>query len=110
MRTMQYKTMTRRKMVATLALGASAVITARRALGNDAPKLDPTDPKAAALGYVTDAARVDTKKYPAFVPGSNCENCLQLEGSAGNSYRPCSLFPGSVVAVKGWCSGWAAEM
>ena len=73
-------------------------------------KLDVNDPAAVALGYVEDASRVDLKKYPGFVKGSSCENCLQLQGTPGNSYRPCSLFQGKLVAVGGWCSGWAAEM
>jgi hypothetical protein len=53
---------------------------------------------------------VDTKQYPNYVKGSNCENCLQLQGIAGNNYRPCSLFPDKLVSVSGWCSGWTAEM
>ena len=50
------------------------------------------------------------KKYPGYVKGSNCDNCLQLQGPPGNSYRPCSLFQGKLVAVGGWCSGWTAEV
>ena len=50
------------------------------------------------------------KKFPRYVAGSNCDNCLQLQGKPGNNYRPCSLFPGKFVAVSGWCSGWTAEM
>jgi hypothetical protein len=110
MNAMQPKTLTRRNMITTLALGVSAVITARGALGKEAEKLDPRDSRAVALGYVEDASKVDAKKYPTFVAGSNCENCLQLQGTAGHAYRPCSLFPGSLVAVSGWCSGWTAEM
>jgi hypothetical protein len=73
-------------------------------------RLDVKDPAAVALGYVENAAQVDAKKYPAFVAGSDCENCLQLQGSAGNNYRPCSLFPGKLVSVSGWCKGWTPEM
>ena len=42
------------------------------------------DPAAVAVGYLENAAQVDIKKYPAYVKGSNCENCLQLQGSAGD--------------------------
>ncbi|MDB6086681.1 MAG: High potential iron-sulfur protein [Gammaproteobacteria bacterium] len=101
----------RRTLVKTLALGAAATALAvRRTLGAEAQKLDVKDPAAVALGYVEDATQVDMKKYPAFVKGSTCENCLQLQGMAGSSYRPCGLFPGKLVSVSGWCSGWAAEM
>ena len=44
------------------------------------------------------------------VQGSTCENCLQLQGSAGANYRPCGLFPGKLVSVGGWCSSWTPEM
>jgi hypothetical protein len=93
-----------------LLLGAAAAALARQSLGAEPEKLNVKDPAAAALGYVENAAQVDLKKYPAYVKGSNCENCLQLQGKAGDTYRPCGLFPGKLVAVSGWCSGWAAEM
>jgi hypothetical protein len=102
---------TRRAVVKNLsvAVGLSAALPWRHARCAE-PKLDVKDPAAIALGYVENAAQVDVKKYPDFVKGSNCENCLQLQGSAGSSYRPCSLFPGKLVAVGGWCKGWTPEM
>jgi hypothetical protein len=105
--------MSRRAVVQTLAFGAAtfAGLAPHRLRGAEsAPKLDIHDPTAIALGYVENASQVDAKKYPQFVPGSNCENCLQLQGKAGNDYRPCELFPGRLVAVSGWCSKWTAEM
>jgi|HubBroStandDraft_5_1064220.scaffolds.fasta_scaffold776759_1 hypothetical protein len=102
----------RRSLVKTLLLGAGAatMLPIRRSLGADLPHLDVKDPAAAAQGYVEDAARVDSKKYPAFVQGSTCENCLLLKGKEGESYRPCDLFPGKSVSAKGWCKGWSAEI
>jgi High potential iron-sulfur protein len=101
----------RRALVRTLALGAAAAALPPRALlGAEPPKLDVNDPAAVALGYVENASQVDRAKNPRYVPGSNCDNCLQLQGKPGNNYRPCSLFPGKLVAVSGWCSGWAAEV
>jgi hypothetical protein len=104
----------RRKLVKTLTVGAAAAAVAVRQSWSAEPdkldKLDIKDPAAVALAYVENAARVDPKKYPTYVEGSSCENCLQLQGKAGDSYRPCTLFPGKLVSVSGWCSGWAAEM
>jgi len=101
----------RRVLVKTLTLGMAAVsLRSAQAGAAEAQKLDVKDPAAVALGYVESAAQVDVKKYPAFVKGSNCENCLQLQGTAGSDYRPCALFPGKLVAVAGWCSSWTAEM
>jgi hypothetical protein len=93
-----------------LAAGLSAALPWRQTRGAEAARLDVKDPAAVALGYVEDAAKVDAKKYPEYVQGTNCENCLQLQGSPGNSYRPCSLFPGKLVAVGGWCKSWTPEM
>jgi hypothetical protein len=105
-------TFSRRALVKTLVLGAAAAgpWAGYESRGAEATKLDVNDPAAIALGYVENAERVDTKKFPRYVQGSNCDNCLQLQGKPGNSYRPCSLFPGKLVAVGGWCAGWTAEM
>lgn len=104
--------MTRRALVKTLgvAAGMSAALPWPRARGSEPDRLDPKDPAAVALGYVSNAAQVDVKNYPEYVQGSNCENCLQLQGSAGNAYRPCPLFPGKLVSVGGWCKSWTPEM
>jgi hypothetical protein len=108
---MMNRPVSRRAAVKTLSLAlAAASLGSGRARGAEPQKLDVKDPTAVALGYVESAAEVDVKKYPAFVKGQNCENCLQLQGKAGSDYRPCSLFPGKLVAVSGWCSGWTPEM
>ena len=104
----------RRTLLKGLALGAAGaaigVRGARAAEAAQTAKVDVRDPQAVALGYVENASQVDTKKYPQYAPGSNCDNCLQLQGKPGNNYRPCTLFSGKLVAVAGWCSGWTAEM
>lgn len=100
----------RRAMLKTLGCAAAAALLTRRTPAASPQNLSVTDPAAVALGYVENASQVDTKKYPTYVKGSNCENCLQLQGTAGNNYRPCSIFPGKLVSVSGWCSGWTAEM
>jgi High potential iron-sulfur protein len=104
--------LTRRELIKNLSLaaGSSAALPWRETRAAAPERLDVKDPAAAALGYVENAAQVDTKKYPAFVKGSTCENCLLLQGSAGNNYRPCSVFPGKLVSVSGWCKSWAAEI
>jgi hypothetical protein len=93
----------------SLAAGAAALASGRAGAA-DAARLDVKDPAAIALGYVENAAQVDLKKYPDYAAGSNCENCLQLQGTAGNNYRPCGLFPGKLVSVSGWCKSWTPEM
>src|SRR5450432_3420141 len=108
---MMNRPVSRRGVLKTLSLAiAAAGMGGWQARGAEPQKLDVKDPAAVALGYVENASQVDAKKYPAFVKGSNCENCLQLQGKAGSDYRPCTLFPGKLVAVSGWCSGWTPEM
>ena len=106
------KNLTRREVVKRMGLasGVSAGLPWRQAQSAEPKRLDVKDPAAIALGYVEDVAHVDSKKYPEYVQGSNCENCLQLQGSPGNAYRPCGLFPGKLVAVNGWCKSWTPEM
>jgi High potential iron-sulfur protein len=106
----------RREFARNLAIAAGTVVLLpvrepRAAAAPSQPAhLDVKDPAAVALGYTEDASKVNIKKYPSYVKGSTCENCSQLQGTAGAAYRPCGLFPGKVVAVAGWCSGWAVEL
>lgn len=103
--------LSRRAAVKSLTAAAATALVARRVLAAEtAQKLDVRDPAAVALGYVENAAKVDARKYPQYVAGTNCENCLQLQGKPGSEYRPCSLFPGKLVSISGWCTGWTAEM
>ncbi len=102
----------RRALLKTLAIaaGSAVLLPVRRPQAAEPTHLNVKDPAAMALGYVEDASQVDLKKYPSYAKGSTCENCSQLQGAAGAAYRPCELFPGKVVAARGWCSGWAAEL
>ena len=73
------------------------------------PKLEESDPSAKALGYVDNISKVDRKSPLAarFAPGQECDNCSQIQGKKGDAHRPCAIFPGKLVAAKGWCSVWA---
>lgn len=107
---MQNRSLSRRALAKALSLAAAAALAARPTLSAEPSKLDVKDPTAVALGYVEDAAQVNPKKYPEFAAGTNCENCLLLQGEPGHDYRPCTVFPGKLVAIKGWCSKWTPEM
>jgi hypothetical protein len=101
----------RRAALRAIAAAAGlASLSHSKAFSAEPSHLDVKDPAAAAVGYVENASQVDPKKYPDYVRGSNCENCLQLQGAAGAAYRPCTVFPGKLVAAAGWCSAWAAEI
>lgn len=101
--------LSRRALVEILSLGAAAAWSARVMSASPA-RLSVNDPQAVSLGYVEDAARADPKKFPSYVKGSTCENCLQLQGAAGQPYRPCATFGGKLVSITGWCSAWTPEI
>ncbi len=92
-----------------LAAGVLAVPASRVASAATPPHLAATEPTAVALGYHEDAKSVDAKKFPTYKPDQTCANCLQLTGKAGEAWRPCNLFPGKLVAEKGWCKVWVKK-
>ena len=63
---------------------------------NAQEKVSEDDPTAMALQYVHESA----------VEDAHCENCMYVQGEDGQEWRPCAIFPGKVVAAKGWCSAW----
>ena len=77
--------------VAKLAVGTSAFA--------DSPALDPSDPTAKALGYVTKSAKPDSK----------CGNCAQFQGKPADVTGPCAIFAGKSVSSAGWCMSWAQK-
>jgi hypothetical protein len=99
----------RRQALRTLT-GAIGVAALQPNAWAAAATLDVKDPAAVAVGYIVDASKVDTKKYSNYAAGSNCANCLLLQGAPGAAYRPCQFFQGKLVAAAGWCAAWTAEM
>ncbi|MGD9842005.1 MAG: high-potential iron-sulfur protein [Steroidobacteraceae bacterium] len=73
-----------------------------------AHRLSPSDPSAAAVGYVDDARKVDLKRFPTYKSGQTCANCMLVQLQYA-PYRPCKLFPNYVVSEKGWCSAWVKK-
>jgi hypothetical protein len=76
-----------------------------RVLADAAPaKVNEKDSVAVALGYVSDAKRVDTKASPQYKPGSTCSNCSWYQGKPGDAAGgPCTFFPGKNVDANAWC-------
>ena len=67
------------------------------------------EPQAKALGYVSDATKADTKRFPKYAAGQNCASCALYQGKAGDAAGNCPLFAGKQVSAKGWCSAWAKK-
>jgi hypothetical protein len=106
---MQYK-MTRRAMMKGSLL-AGALVPALGLIGTaeaDAlTPLDPNDPQAKALGFVTDASKAASNA--TYKAGSKCSTCAQFTGKAGDATGGCNIFAGHSVPSGGWCSVWAAK-
>jgi hypothetical protein len=81
--------------------------------------VDPTSAQAQALGYVHDATKADTQKFPkrAGAGGDKqfCNNCvlfqqggIKLEGHDGD-WGKCAIFIDGLVASNAWCNSWAPK-
>jgi hypothetical protein len=84
-------------------------LLSRNATAAALPPLDPSDPTAKALGFVTDASKVDTKTYPTFKASQKCGTCAQFQGKAGDATAACTIFAGKSVPQGGWCQVWAQK-
>jgi len=81
--------------------------------------LDPMSPQAAALGYVSDATKADTTKFPKRKEAGGdkqfCNNCLfyqqgglKAEGAEGE-HGKCVIFQDGLVNAHGWCNSWSPK-
>lgn len=95
----------RRLFLMTLATSTAAIGSCAYAQ----TMLDEKDPQAVALGYVADAKRVDTKKYPKYAAGQVCTNCAVYTGKPTDKAGGCPIFGARLVAGPGWCSAWAKK-
>ena len=97
------------RSVATVATGA-AVVASPMLFAQAKPALvDEKDATAAALGYVADTTKADTKKFPKHDKAQNCANCAIYQGVAKDAAGGCPLFAGKQVTAKGWCSAYAKK-
>lgn len=72
-------------------------------------QLDEKDPQAVALGYVSDTAKADAKKYPKHEASQQCSNCALWQSKPTDAWGNCPLFAGKQVNAHGWCSAWAKK-
>jgi High potential iron-sulfur protein len=80
-----------------------------RALAAALPLLDANDPTAKALGFVSDASKVDAGANPTYKPGQKCGTCAQFQGKTGETAAGCNIFAGHSVPQGGWCKVWAQK-
>lgn len=97
---------TRRVFLMTVAASGALISKVANAQG---AMVQDKDPQAVGLGYVADATKADTKRYPRYAAGQKCANCALYQGKAGDAAGGCPLFAGKQVAAAGWCSAWAKK-
>ncbi len=103
--------LTRRSFVATAAKSVALIplVTIGMPSAWAAEKITEDNPTAVALGYVHDAAKTDTAKFPkrAGPEGAKqfCDNCSQYQPTE-DGWGTCNIFPNYLVAAKGWCNVW----
>jgi hypothetical protein len=71
--------------------------------------LDPNDPTAKALGFVTNAKTVSADANPTYKAGQHCGVCAQFQGKPGDATGGCNIFVGHIVPNGGWCKVFAAK-
>jgi hypothetical protein len=90
-------------------LGAAFGLIGRTAGAAGLPPVDPADPTAKALGYVSDGTKVDASANPTYKPTQKCANCAQYQGKASDATAACNIFVGHSVPAAGWCKVWAQK-
>jgi len=103
-----------RRALVKSGLIAGALVPAIGIIGNNAgaaalPPLDPNDPTAKALGFVTDASKVSASANPTFKPNQKCSTCAQYQGKPSDTSAGCNIFAGHSVPAGGWCKVWAQK-
>jgi len=101
----------RRKFIQLSAVAAAGCFMqpGREVQAGDMPQLSVDDPMAQAMKYTHDASTVDPSARNNPAPEQTCANCALVQGSDGEEWRPCQIFPGKVVAAAGWCSVWSPK-
>ena len=99
----------RRSFIQILPLAGALALGARSAFAADTAMVDPKDPQAAALGFVTDATKADKARFPKYAAGQDCGGCQLFQGKAGDASGACALFAGKKVPAKAWCSAFTKK-
>ncbi len=106
------KHLTRRAMVKSAQIAGlipAVGFTDHAARAAALPLLDSSDPTAKALGFVSDAKKVDAAANPTYKTGQMCGTCAQFQGGPSDATGGCNIFVGHSVPRGGWCKVWAQK-
>ena len=100
----------RRQLLQAAALVSPAALAGcATTAGTVEQRLRAEDPVARSLLYVPDTTKVPAGNPLAarHEPTQRCAGCIHVRGNAGDTWRPCPVFPARLVNANGWCSVWA---
>jgi len=97
----------RRVFIIQAMVASGGVLTAQQVAAQAA--LAESDAQAVALGYKSDASKVDKAKQTRYAAGQVCSNCALFQAASGAAAGACPLFAGKQVAAKAWCTAWAKK-
>jgi len=90
-------------VIASAVAGCSTPVCASGAIR----KVEENEPKAQAVGYRHDTAKVDRARYPKHQLTQKCSNCLAYApAKAGDPWGECDLMSDRLVFHEGWCSSY----
>ena len=70
-------------------------------------KVDEGEPKATAIGYRHDSAKIDGVRYPKHDASQRCHNCLAFAPEKPtDEWGECDLMSDRLVHRDGWCSSY----
>ena len=70
-------------------------------------KVEEAEPKATAIGYKHDSAKVDKARYPKHDVAHRCYNCLAFApDKPADEWGECDLMSDRLVHRNGWCSSY----
>jgi High potential iron-sulfur protein len=98
----------RRVFMLQVAAASGTALLAAKAQAQ-AAMVNEKDAQAASLGYAADTTKVDAKKFPKHAAAQMCSNCQVYAGKPADPAGPCAIFPGKLVASKGWCSAYVKK-
>lgn len=94
------------KSIATAGGLTAIAVMSHKAQAQANKLVEDTDPQAQALGYKSDASKVDSAKFAQYKAGQNCGGCVLFQGKAGDASGGCPVFANKQVSSKAWCSAW----
>jgi hypothetical protein len=100
--------LSRRRFMTLAASVATTTVLSTEARA-DAPLLAENDPTAQALGYKTEASKVDKTRFPRYQTGQTCANCQLYQGKPDSTTGPCPTYGGKLVYAKGWCNAYVKK-